>query len=134
MSDPASVLGLLSGNDIEILEFRPPPVEFMFEKEISILLYGGGPLVYLILAFGCSATLEFSIVLDSKGIREAVQERQPIKALNSFAFRDIIDGVGKKLYPIMIHVNTAEVKRFALFPNRLTIDHDDSQSFCHSGG
>jgi hypothetical protein len=65
------------------------------EKEISILIYGGGPLVYLILAFGCSATLEFSIVLDSKGIREAVQEKQPIKALNSFAFRDIIDGVGK---------------------------------------
>jgi hypothetical protein len=134
MSDPASALGLLSGGDIQILEFRPPPVEFMFEKEISILLYAGGPLVYLILAFGCSATLEFSIVLDSKGIREAVQEKQPIKALNSFAFRDIIDGVGKKLYPIMIHVNTAEVKQFALFPNRLAIDHDDSQSFCHSGG
>ena len=25
MADPASVLGLLSGKDIEILEFRPPP-------------------------------------------------------------------------------------------------------------
>jgi hypothetical protein len=95
MSDPASALGLLSGGDIELLEFRPPPIEFMFEKEISVLLYAGGPLVYLILAFGCYATLEYSLMLDTKGIREAVQERNPIKALNSFAIRDVIDGVGK---------------------------------------
>lgn len=32
-------------------------------------------------------------VLDSKGIREAVQEENPLKALNSFAIRDVIDGV-----------------------------------------
>ena len=36
-------------------------------------------------------------VLDSKGIREAVQEKKPIKALNSFAIRDVIDGVDSPL-------------------------------------
>ena len=98
---------------------------FAFSKEISILLYGGGPLVYLNLGFSASVTLEMALVsnkeilvsyilylvrlvcinifswlgqvLDSKGIREAVQEKKPIKALNSFAIRDVIDGVDSPL-------------------------------------
>lgn len=37
----------------------------------------------------------FVQVLDSKGIREAVQQKQPLKALNSFAIRDVIDGIGE---------------------------------------
>ena len=97
MSDPASVLGLFSGGDIEIIEFHPPPVEFVFEKSIDVLLYAGGPLVYMILSFGASATLDYALVLDSKGIREAVQEKNPLKALNSFAIRDVIDGVDSPL-------------------------------------
>lgn len=36
-------------------------------------------------------------MLDSKGIREAVQEKSPHKAFNSFAIRDIIDGVDSPL-------------------------------------
>lgn len=36
-------------------------------------------------------------MLDTKGIREAVQEKNPLKALNSFAIRDIIDGVDSPL-------------------------------------
>ena len=36
-------------------------------------------------------------VLDSKGIREAVQEKNPIKAFNSFAIRDVIDGIDSPL-------------------------------------
>ena len=97
---------------------------FAFSKEISILLYTGGPLVYLNLGFSASVTLEMALVsnkeilvsyilhnfrlicitfswlgqvLDSKGIREAVQEKKPIKALNSFAIRDVIDGVDSPL-------------------------------------
>ena len=44
-----------------------------------------------------SASVEYALVLDSKGIREAVMERNPLKALNSFAIRDIIDGVDSPL-------------------------------------
>lgn len=36
-------------------------------------------------------------MLDSKGIREAVQEKNPLKAINSFAIRDVIDGVDSPL-------------------------------------
>ena len=35
---------------------------FAFEKGYDILLYGGGPLVYLNLGFGASVTLEYAIV------------------------------------------------------------------------
>lgn len=66
MSDLSSILGLFSGNDIEIIEFHPPPMEFVFEKELSILLYGGGPLIYLKLGFGASATVEFALVRNTK--------------------------------------------------------------------
>jgi hypothetical protein len=51
----------------------------MFEKEISICV---SHLSFWLL----SNPGIFDIVLDSKGIRKAVQERQPIKALNLFAF------------------------------------------------
>jgi hypothetical protein len=71
---------MLGGNDIKILEFRPPPVEFMFEKEISICVS------HLISFWLLSNPGIFDTVLDSKGIRKAVQERQPIKALNLFTF------------------------------------------------
>ena len=37
-------------------------IELVFEKEISILLYGGGPLVYLVLGFGAKATLDIAMV------------------------------------------------------------------------
>ena len=90
-------MGLFSGGDIEILEFKPPPLVFGFPpEEISFPLYTGWPVdIYVDFGFGCSATLEYAVVLDTKGIREAVQERNPLKALNSFAFRDVIDGKGK---------------------------------------
>lgn len=42
-------------------------------------------------------TVEYALVLDSKGIRQAVEEKNPLKALNSFAIRDIIDGVDSPL-------------------------------------
>lgn len=50
-------------------------------------------------------TLDYAIVLDSNGIREAMQEKKPIKALNSFAFRDSFDGVDT---PVMVfEINVA---------------------------
>ena len=87
-SDPSSVLGLLSGGDIEILEFYPPPLTLPFSYDFSTIIYGGGPIVELVVDFSVSVTVEYAIVLDSKGIRQAVEERNPLKALESFALRD----------------------------------------------
>jgi hypothetical protein len=91
VSDPASVIGLLSGGDIEIVEFHPPPLLFSFEKSKFFIIFSPPP-VKLTLTFGVYVTVDYALVLDSKGIREAVQEENPLKALNSFAIRDIIDG------------------------------------------
>lgn len=55
-------------------------------------------------------------MLDSKGIREAVEEKNPLKALNSFAMRDTFDGVDLPLIVIeatvgaTIEVSAAIVK------------------------
>lgn len=62
MDNPAkSLLGLFSGEDMEILDFRPPPMVFGIEIEISILLYSP-PFIYLVFGFGATATLEFAMV------------------------------------------------------------------------
>lgn len=92
MDDPTKVVGLLSGGDIELIEFYPPPLEFAFGYERSIILHTP-PTVELIIGFEISVTVEYSVVLDTKGIRQAVEEKNPLKALNSFAFRDTFDGV-----------------------------------------
>lgn len=36
-------------------------------------------------------------VLDSKGIREAAQEQNLLKVINSFALRDLVDGVDQTM-------------------------------------
>ena len=41
---------------------------FAFSKEISILLYAGGPLVYLNLGFSASVTLEMALVNNKEQI------------------------------------------------------------------
>lgn len=43
-------------------------------------------------------------MLDTKGIREAVQERNLLKAFNSFAIRDVIDGVDSTLISMVAGV------------------------------
>ena len=96
LSDPMSVLGLASGKDIQIIDFTPPPLEFTFEKEIRSVIYSA-PTVELVIGFSITVTVEYGIVLDSKGIRQAVEEKNPLKALNSFALKDTFDGVDKPL-------------------------------------
>lgn len=49
-------------------------------------------------------TLDLAVVLDTKGIREALQEWNPLKFLNSFALRDIIDGVDSTMISIVAGV------------------------------
>ena len=44
-------------------------------------------------------------VLDSKGIRQAVQEKNPFKAINSFAIRDIIDGVDSPMIILEAYIS-----------------------------
>ncbi len=53
------------------------------------------PTVTLVVVFSITVTLEYGIVLDSLGIRQAVEEKNPLKALNSFALKDEFDGVDK---------------------------------------
>lgn len=44
--------------------------------------------MFLSLGFEAGATLNVNVRLDSKGIRQAIQENNPIKATNSFAIVD----------------------------------------------
>ena len=105
LSDPMSVLGLASGKDIQIIDFTPPPLEFTFEKEIRSVLYSA-PTVEMVIGFGITVTVEYGIVLDSSGIRQAVEEKNPLKALNSFALKDTFDGVDK---PLIVFDGTVSV-------------------------
>lgn len=55
------MLGLFSGEDIEIVDFKPPPMEFMFEISVKYLIWSP-PAVFFELGFSCTATLEFALV------------------------------------------------------------------------
>ena len=57
----SSIIGLFSGEDIEILEFRPPPMTFEFDKDIKILVWSP-PSIYVVLGFAVEATLEVALV------------------------------------------------------------------------
>lgn len=70
----------------------PPPLTFAFEFAFGFVIYTP-PLVELVIGFEFTVTLELGFNLDSKGIREAVTEKKPFKALNSFALIDSLDGV-----------------------------------------
>ena len=95
MNDPASLLGLLSGGDIEVFEFKPPPLTFAFDMSISTVLFTP-PVVELVISFGCSVTLEYAVVFTSRGIREAIQGKS-LKA--SGGMRTF----GKGLGPYLTH-------------------------------
>lgn len=85
------------------IRFRPPEITFAFNYGQKILIFSP-PNVYLNLAFEVSATVNFAMVLTSKGIREAVEQRKPEKALKSIAIRDEIDGVDTPIVTFSIEV------------------------------
>lgn len=91
LEDPASAIGLFSGKDIQIIDFSPPDLIFTFEYAMAFVLYTP-PTVQLDVFFEFTVTVKFGIVLDTKGIREAVEEKNFFKALESFAFKDTFDG------------------------------------------
>jgi hypothetical protein len=98
LSDPASCLGLLSGGDITIIDFSPDEFVLTFGHQLNFVLYTP-PTVTFSIFFDFTVRVKIGIVLDSKGIREAVQEKKPLKALNSFAFKNLFDGVD---YPLVV--------------------------------
>ena len=55
------MLGVFSGKDIEIIEFHPPPMEFVFEKELKKVFWPW-PRIEAGATFRASATLEFALV------------------------------------------------------------------------
>ena len=61
MADLPSVLGLFSGKDIEIIEFHPPPMEFVFEKELKYIFLSW-PRIEAGAFFRASATVEYALV------------------------------------------------------------------------
>lgn len=81
-------------------------MKFSFSYEQIIPIWSP-PNVLLKLGFEVSATVEFALVLDSKGIREAIEQNKPQKALNSLGIRDIIDGRDPPIITIRITVYAA---------------------------
>lgn len=72
MTDPASALNLFIGGDIQLLEFRPPTLEFIYTYFISIPLYTDGvfsvtleliPFAYVTLDIALVSRLEFRVLL-----------------------------------------------------------------------
>ena len=61
MSDPAgTLLNLFMGGDIEIVDFHPPPLKYLFEYTHLIPIHTP-PIVNLVLGFRASATLDYSL-------------------------------------------------------------------------
>ena len=92
LEDLPSNLKLLSGGDVQIVDFSPPEIVFGFDFELPFVIWTP-PTVTLTVSFGFSVTVKYGVVLDTKGIREAIQENDPLKAFNSLAFKDTFDGV-----------------------------------------
>ena len=60
-TDLSGIVGLLVGEDIEIIDFKPPEMTFSFEKDIPITVWSP-PNINIVLGFGFSATLEIALV------------------------------------------------------------------------
>ncbi len=88
----AGNLAILSGGDVQIVKFSPPPLALAYYFELRFVLYTP-PTVVLAVFFEFSVKVDYGVVLDTKGIRQAIQEENPLKALNSFAFIDRVDGI-----------------------------------------
>ncbi|CAB9505197.1 Kringle domain [Seminavis robusta] len=98
LSDPTVMIGLITGDDFGLVEYAPEALEFALAAEFCYTLYTP-PFVELCILLEFSSTLRYGVSLDTKGIREAVTQKEPIKALNSFAIMDLFDDVDE---PILI--------------------------------
>jgi len=75
-----------------LLQFIPPDIVFAFQYTMSYPIWSP-PTITLKITFQFSVRLRLGFVLDTKGIREAVVQKAPLKALNSFALMDKFNGV-----------------------------------------
>jgi hypothetical protein len=80
----------------DLIRFEPPEVIFAFQYGMFFLLYSP-PNVELTITFEFTVTLKVGFNLDTKGIREAVEQGKPEKVLNSFALMDTFDGVDEAM-------------------------------------
>jgi len=82
-----------------LVEFTPPEITFGFYKDFDFLLFPS-PTVTLGAYFEFSARFKYGLAMDTKGIREAIEQDEPLKALNSFALMDKFDGIDEPLLTI----------------------------------
>lgn len=134
LSDLGSVLGLLTGGDIvsctcyrfepdscnrsllscfcfafctqDLVRFIPPDVVFAFEYRLGFVVHTP-PVVEVAISFEFTVRLKVGFNLDTKGIREAVEQKAPLKALNSFALIDTFNGVDEAMITATASVTLA---------------------------
>jgi hypothetical protein len=80
----------------DILRFIPPDLVFAFQLSIPNILYTP-PIIELVLTFEFTVRVKLGFNLDTQGIREAIEQQAPLKALNSFALIDSFDGVDEAM-------------------------------------
>lgn len=86
-----------------LLEFEPPEVTFAFSLDRSFVIFTP-PLVLMELGFEFAARLKTGFVLDTKGIREAITQNAPFKAVNSLGIRDSFEGVDEPIITLTASV------------------------------
>ena len=90
-----------------LVDFQPPEIVFGFEYELVTIVYAS-PQVAVTIGFEFTASFKFGVQLDTSGIREAIEQNAPEKALNSFALMDTFDGVDEAMLTVSAGV-TVEV-------------------------
>jgi hypothetical protein len=96
-----------------LVEFVPPDLFFAFQLRIPIPLFPR-PKIELSISFEFTATVTLGFSLDTKGIREAVEQKAPLKALNSFALIDSFNGVDKAMITTTATIRLACDVSFAI--------------------
>lgn len=95
------------------MKFEPPELFFFFELELKVVVWNA-PLIIGFLEFGFGATVKTGFVLDTKGIREAIEQKAPEKALNSLALMDTFEGVDEPLLTLEGRVGVSAEVNFGL--------------------
>jgi len=106
LDEPTNLLYMLRGVDTDIVRFEPPEATFVFSYPLQFTLWYP-PTIALRLLFDFTCRFKYGIVLTTKGIQEAIEQRTPIKALNSFALVDRFDGVDS---PIVLITSSMAVQ------------------------
>ncbi len=85
LQDPTSAIGLLFGNDIDLLKFQAPRLEASFDFNVSIPVF---PIFSLTIGGQFSTAIDFAFGYDTLGIRQFAESNRAIDLLNGFFFDD----------------------------------------------